>query len=253
MAGAWTAEEGEPMKMLFPSLLRLLSICLIAAQLSACTPFSTEPVPGPDKQGSGVLYGAASGAGAGAIIGANLTAATGPGAFIGAGFGALFGMMSGIQVDMLEENEIDRIIEQRELRELSWVQKVLIEHYSRRLEIHPSRDIYPADWFFAADSNTIRPEARRLVEEIGKSTRDRMPWSRVVVSVYSTAADSDSSYADYVTRRRSEELSTAFVSAGLEPRRIIARGVTLPEPILIDPSDAPDRYKQAVEISYLDR
>ena len=42
------------------------------------------PTPGPDKQGEGLLFGAASGAGAGAVTGAQIASTTGPGIAIGA-------------------------------------------------------------------------------------------------------------------------------------------------------------------------
>ena len=109
----------------------------------ACSPFTTEPVPGPDKQAVGTWTGAATGAGAGAVVGAQVTAAAGPGAWIGAGFGAVFGMFSGLGIDLLEEDQINRQIQEQEMRELSWVHEVLAEHYARRMELHPNRDIFP--------------------------------------------------------------------------------------------------------------
>lgn len=219
----------------------------------ACSPFTTKPVPGPDKQAVGTWAGAAAGAGAGAVTGAQLTSAAGPGAWVGAGFGAVFGLFSGLGVDLLEEDQINRQMQQDELRELSWVHEVLAEHYARRLELHPNRDIYPADWFFDSDSIEVKEDSKRLVQEIAKITRNRMPWSRIVIAVYNTSEDPNAAYSQHLTKRRAEELAVMFVGVGMEPRRILTQAVTISEPILIDPDDTHGRYRQAVEIIALDR
>ena len=229
-----------------------LFIPVFLMQAAACSPFSLKPKPGPDKQFEGTFVGAASGAGTGAIIGAQVTAPTGPAAFIGAGFGAIFGGLSGLGIDLLEEDQLKRQAELRRLQELAWVHEVLAEHYSRRMELHPNRDIYPADWFFEGDSVKLRVEGRSLVKEIARITKERMPWSRIVVAVYSTSADSDSTYAKYLTKSRSNELAVELVRGGIEPRRVLTQGITMSEPILIDPDDNHDRYRQAVEIIALD-
>lgn len=230
----------------------LLSLTLLAASFVSCTPFSAQPEPGPDKQFSGTVLGAASGAGAGAVIGAQVTAAMGPAAFVGAAFGAVFGMMNGLGIDLLEEDELRRLEELAELREKTWVQEVLAEHYQRRLELHPNRDIYPADWFFEGDSVELRGEAKALLREIGKLNENRMPWSRLLVAAYATSRDKESQYSRHLTERRAEAVGLALVQAGIEPRRVLTQGLTLNEPILIDPDDHRDRYRQAIEIIPLD-
>lgn len=226
-------------------------MCLLLT-MTACSPFTGEPRPGPDKQFTGTFYGALAGAGAGAVTGFETTAAAGPGAWIGAGFGGVFGMLSGLGVDLLEEDELRRADEQQYLREVAWVHEILSEHYARRMELHPNRDIYPADWFFESDSSSLKPEAELLVREIAHFTRRRMPWSRIMVAAYVTSRDSESSYATYVTQRRAEAIATGFVRAGMEARRVRARGITLQEPLLLDPDDYPGRYRQAIEIIPLD-
>ena len=94
---------------------------------------------------------------------------------------------------------------------------------------------FPADWFFESDSVEIKPESRRLVEEIARMTRNRMPWSRIVIAVYNTSQDPAAAYPQHLTKRRAEELAVAFVGVGMEPRRILTQAVTISEPILIDP------------------
>lgn len=225
--------------------------CIVA--LVGCSPFSTQPQPGPDKQFVGTMSGAASGAGAGAVIGAQLTASTGPGAVLGAGFGALFGMLSGLGVDMLEEDELRRQRELATLREKAWIQEVLAEHYQRRMELHPSRDIYPADWFFKGDSVELRPEAEALVHEIGKLSEERMPWSRLLVAAYVSSADPESSYSQHLSEKRAQAIALTLIRAGIEPRRVVTQGIPINQPILIDPDDHSERYRQAIEIIPLDR
>ncbi len=226
--------------MLFPT---------IVLAFSSCSPFSAQPIPGPDKQGSGLLSGAALGAG----VGAEVTAVSGPGIWAGAGLGALLGMAGGIGTDSAEEAQIRNAEEVARLSSLDRAHRVLRDYYQRSMELHPGRDLFPADLFFVQDSVALRPEACELVNELALLTRRRMPWSRIVVAAYTTSSDPQSTYAEYLTRRRAEELAMHFVRAGIEPRRIAAQSVTLPEPIFVDPFDSPSRYRQAIEIIRLDR
>ena len=78
-------------------------------------------------------------------------------------------------------------------------------------------------------------------------------WSRIVVASYVTTRDKDSAYAQFVTKRRAEQIANEFVRAGIEPRRVQIKGIPVEEPILIDPDDSPSRYRQAIEIIPLDR
>ncbi len=235
-------------------LSAILFFCiLILPAFSGCTLFSDEPIPGPDKQSVGTFSGAAIGAGTGAVYGFQVGAGAGPGAWVGAAFGAVYGMINGLGFDLIEEDELMREAEQQRLREIAWVQEVLQEHYARRLELHPTRDIYPADWFFDADSPTLKPSAVLLARELGYLTQQRMPWSRIVVAAYVTTNDKESAYAQYVTKKRAQEIALQFIKAGVEPRRVLTQGIPVAEPILVDPDDAPGRYRQAIEIIPLDR
>lgn len=235
------------------SKLVTLLLVLSFAMLGGCTLFSTKPKPGPDKQAVGTFTGAAIGAGTGAVYGAQVGAGAGPGAWVGAAFGAVYGLFSGLGVDLLEEDGMRRELEEQRLREIAWVQEVLDEHYARRLELHPNRDIFPADWFFEGDSAELKPSAVILARQIGYLTKQRMPWSRIVVAAYVTTNDKSSTYAQYVTKKRAEEIALQFVRAGMEPRRVLTQGVPVSQPILIDPDDSPSRYRQAIEIIPLDR
>ncbi len=219
----------------------------------SCSPFTSDPVPGPDKQSVGTFTGAAIGAGTGAVTGAQVGAGAGPGAWVGAAFGAVYGMFKGLGIDLLEEDQIRRLVEEQHLRELALAQRMLAEHYSRRLELHPGRDIFPADWFFENDSSKLKPEAKILARELGAMTKQRMPWSRIAVVSYLAVKDKNSSYADYLTQKRAEEVALEFVNAGVEPRRILAQGAVIDQTVLIDPYDSRTRYRQAIEIVAVDR
>lgn len=218
----------------------------------SCSFFEPKPLPGPDKQFRGTVLGGGIGAGIGAVTEFQLYGSTTSGAWIGAGFGAVYGLLAGLGVDLLEENQITRQMEEQKLRETAWVREVLAEHYERRLELHPSRDIYPADWFFHADEVRLRPGADLIVREIAQMAKVRKPWSRILVASYSTAINPESSYSEYLNRTRSQNIATELVKSGVEPRRIITKGLTLSEPILIDPLDAPNRYRQAIELIMVD-
>ncbi len=225
---------------------------LVCGWLVGCAPLANNPVPGPDKQGTGGIYGAMIGAGSGAVTGAQLGAGTGPGAVVGAGLGAVWGAVTGLGTDLLEEDQLRRQEELQRTRELAWVQEVLNDHYKRRLELHPSRDIFPADLFFEADDTKLKGSSVLLVQEIASMMKRRMPWSRLAIVSYSTSSEPQNSYSSFLTEKRANEIATQFIKAGVEPRRVTWKGKVVSDPILLDPYDKPNRYRQAVEIVTLD-
>lgn len=238
--------------------LTLRRVALFTAALAVsgaaigCSPFTLDPVPGPDKQAVGTYGGAALGAVSGGVIEKQLYGSITQGSFIGAAFGAIYGLFSGLGVDLLEEDALRRFDELRKAREMAWVQEVLAEHYARRLELHPNRDIFPADWFFETDHSELRPEAVVLAQEVGKLAQRRAPWSRIVITAYVTTPSHDSTYAQYLSKKRAQEIALQFIRAGVEPRRVLTESLTIDQPILIDPEDHPDRYRQAIEIVAVD-
>jgi outer membrane protein OmpA-like peptidoglycan-associated protein len=229
-----------------------VGLAVLTLLAGACSPGASEPVPGPDKQGAGTVYGAVVGAGTGAVTGAQLSAATGPGAWVGAGLGGVFGMVSGIGVDLLEEDQLQRKEEFRRLRLQAWAQEVLQEHYERRLAVHPSRDIFPADLFFEPGSAKLKPEGQVLIHELAQLSKTRSPWSRMLITSYLTSANADSPFASSINEKRADELGLHFVRCGVEARRVVTQGVVLDSPLVQDPDDHPSRYRQAIEFLPLD-
>ena len=228
-------------------ILRVSLVLLVSGVLLSC---SSKAISGPDKQGGGTWSAAAIGAGSGAVLGAQYGA--GGGAVLGAGFGAIIGMLQGVGIDLLEEERLLLDREETQLRNLSLTQEVLAEHYARRLELHPGRDIFPADLFFESDEVVIKKEAKPLVREIAALWRRRMPWSRILIAAYTTSENPKSKYGVFLSKRRAEAIVREFVRAGVQPRRLLARGEILREPVLIDSKDHPNRYYSAVEIVLLD-
>lgn len=222
---------------------------LLILGLSGCA----ANVAGPDKQFVGSAQGAIVGAGAGAVTGAQVSAATGPGAAIGAGLGAVVGGVKGYLVDLDEERIMKAAAEIRRERQRAIVHEILHDHYNRRLELHPTRDIYPADLFFFGDQAKLRPCARMLLREISVMNKERMPSSRLAVVAYNMSSDSEVVYGKELAERRARAIVNAMVEYGIEPRRMEARAVLMEEPLLIDPNDHPDRYRQAIELLPLDR
>jgi outer membrane protein OmpA-like peptidoglycan-associated protein len=211
------------------------------------------PTEGPDKQFAGTFGGAASGAGAGAITGFQVGAGTGPGALVGAGLGAVAGTIQGAVNDKNEADLMRLSAEMRAERQKAYVHEVLSDHYKRRLEIHPTRDIYPADLFFDGDSIILKPEGSALVKELARLNKKRVPWSRLIIAAYAKASDSESEFARRLCEKRSREIGDHLVAGGIEPRRIQTRVVLLDQPLVVDPSDDPSRYNQAIEIIPIDR
>lgn len=229
------------------------SIVLAFSSLFLSSCINKESVPGPDKQFSEMMQGAATGAGAGAVTGFQISAATGPGAAVGAGIGAISGAIQGASADLTEQQQLEMQYDIYHTRQLAYAQSTLEEHYKRRAELHPSRDIFPADLFFYGDEVKLKPEALPLIAEIARINKTRLPYSRLVVAVYAKSKDKDSAYAHHLTERRSREIVDAFVRNGIEPRRLSTRPIVITEPALIDPLDKPERYNQAVELIAYDR
>jgi len=228
----------------------LLFGLLVIGMMSACAP---HPYPGPDKQFEGTLQGAMSGAGAGAVTGFQVGAGAGPGAALGAGIGAIAGGLQGLAQDRIDDDLLGLSAKAREERERAYAQEILSEHYKRRAELHPTRDIFPADLFFIGDEVKLRPGAGAIIKEIARMNKERLPWSRLVVAAYVKANSPDSAFAWHLAQRRSRELCDCLIREGLEPRRVQTRAVVIKEPVLIDPHDRPDRYNQAIEIIPIDR
>lgn len=233
-------------------LSRVLSAFVCLCAFSSCHLISHEPLPGPDKQARGTVVGAVAGAGSGAVTGFQMGIGTGQGALVGMALGAVYGTVSGLGLDLLEEDQMRREFETQQLKEIAWAHEALAEHFARRLELYPGRDIFPADLFFDADESVLRPQGALLADRLAELTRQRMPWSRIVIASYVTSKDAESSYARYITRKRADEIARHFVRGGVEPRRVFTKAITLPEPLVVDPNDYPDRYRQAIEIVALD-
>ena len=194
------------------------------------------------------------GAGAGAITGFQLSSVTGPGVAVGAGFGAVAGGIQGLIQDKNEEHDLKLAAELKKERERAYVHAILEEHYKRRLELHPTRDIYPADLFFLGDQANLKKESHALVEEIARLNKERFPWSRLVIACYAKSIDPESEFTQTLCERRSRDIADNLVRGGLEPRRLVTRSVIIDSPLLVDPLDQDaGRYNQAIEIIPIDR
>jgi hypothetical protein len=228
----------------------LLSSLLTAALLTGC---SSRPVEGPDKVFAGEITGALQGAGAGAVTGLQVGAGTGPGAVVGAGFGFIAGAISGMIDDQSEEWSMKTAQQVREENNRAVAQETLADHYKRRMSLHPTRDIFPADLFFRGDAVTMCPSGKLLVRELARTNALRLPYSRLALATYIKASDATSDFARHLSEHRALAMVNEFTKAGFEPRRLVARPVIVEAPVLIDPLDHPARYNQAVEIIPLDR
>jgi len=232
-----------------------LSFALGVVLLGGCgfLQSNNNPRPGPDRQAEGTLEGALAGAGAGAVTGFQIGSGTGPGALVGAGFGAVAGGIQGAVQDSFDEQLLKLSAKARDERARIFAQETLEDQFKRRLQLHPTRDIYPADLFFHGDETRLRPSARALVHEIARLNKERASWSRLVVASYVKSASPDSEYGQRLAERRSREIVDELVRGGLEPRRLQTRAVLTNAPLLIDPLDRPDRFNQALELIALDR
>lgn len=223
-------------------------LCLFALMGSGCS-----PRPGPDKPYISSAQGAAGGAVSGALTGAQVSAGTGPGAIVGAGLGAAFGAISGIAAEQIDEAALKQQKETEEERSRAIAQAIIQESLERQVEIHPSREIYPADVFFGGDGFVLTEQGQAVVKELARLNKNRLAYSRLGVTAYVMSKDgSESSYSQELGARRAEAFTNAMVRAGLEPRRIVPRVVIVDQPLVRDPLDDRRRFNQAIELSPLD-
>ncbi len=227
--------------------IRGLTLAALAV-ICGCGPM----IPGPDRQFEGTAGGAVVGAGTGAVTGFQVSAATGPGAAIGAGFGAVAGAISGAVRDSEEDDLMHMSVEARAERERAYVHQLLQDHYQRRLELHPSRDIFPADMFFVGDQTKLCRSGKLLVKEIAALNSNRMPWSRLIIAVYAKAKG-ESDFARHLAEERARSLADELAKSGMNPRRIETQPMIVDAPVLIDPLDDPERYSQSVELILHDK
>ena len=226
------------------------SLLLVGYVLSGCT--ANAPVAGPDKQAGGTIEGAITGAGAGAVTGFQISAATGPGAALGAGFGAVLGGVRGAVLDGEEERSLAIAAEAERERERIGAQRVLSGNLERRLNLHAGRDIYPADVFFGSGSVDLCPAGEALVTELARMLQDRLSWSRLSVVAYTVSRDKRSVYGNHLSQGRAITIVNELIRRGLEPRRLVASAKVVKNPILIDSTDHPARFSEAIEIVLLD-
>jgi outer membrane protein OmpA-like peptidoglycan-associated protein len=231
----------------------LVRFPIIVSSLLICGCFNRPVNPDLDNVAKAKITGAITGAGSGAITGFRLGSGTGPGAAIGAGLGAVAGGLRGIVQDNLElqQLELRRGIEDERSRQQA--HDIIASFYQRRLELHPTRDIYPADIFFDGDSMEISKSGRQIIKELSLLNENRMPWSRFAVISYIKAENgANTTFAKHQSEIRALKIANLFIKGGIEPRRIEVFGITMKEPILIDYQEKPDRFAQAIEFIPLD-
>jgi len=227
----------------------LIKISIIIFIFSSCTKF----YPGPDKTFSNGATGAVTGGAAGAVTGFQIGSGLGPGAVVGAGLGFAAGAVHGLVRDRQEVQLKNLQNETVEEKRKAIAQKLIMENYERRMRLHPSRDIYPADIFFVGGSATLRSCAKDLIAQIVELNKDRMTWSRFAVTSYVKSLDHTNEYAINLAKDRAISIANELIHKGFDQRRIENRAVLIEAPILIDDNDHPARYNQAIEFIPIDR
>jgi len=231
------------------TIAKIAVLALSALLLGSCA----SHIPGPDKQGEGVLVGAAMGAGSGAVTGFQFGAASGPGAAIGAGVGAVAGGVKGFMQDYVEEGQLRIKRGSEKEQEIAFAQRILAEQYRRRVDLHPTREIYPADIFFTPGTSKLSGSGKIILSEIAALNSNRLSWSRLAIASYVKSSDDDSYFAKSLSEERAKRIGDLFTRQGIEPRRLVAYGIITKEPVLVDAYDDPFRYSEAVELIPLDR
>jgi len=238
-------------QVLMFKMKRILSAIIITLLLPGCADYS-KPIPGRDKQGAGLVSGALMGAGSGIITGAQFGASVGPGAFIGMGFGALWGSLQGLGLDLLEDEDFRILLEVAKTDDEVLAQYTLLEHIEIKSELHPGRDIFPADIFFENGDVKLSRNGAAVARLVTGILSRRSPSSRLEITSYIVSRDKKSTYAKFLGKKRNNAIGITLVGAGIEPRRLVFKTVVVDNPIVIDKYDSRNRYAQALEFALMD-
>lgn len=208
--------------MFAPKAFAALAVVALSA---ACTDPNTGEY---SRERSGLLSGAA--------IGGLLGAATGSGnrtpeVLIGAGLGAIAGGAIGGHLD-------------RQAAELRGSLGPQVDVRNTGSEIIVTM---PQDILFATDSATLRGDLRADLTAIAGNLQ-RYPDSTVIVTGH-TDSTGTAAYNQGLSERRADAVGAVLISAGVPPRRIVARGAGQSQPIASNETAVGRAQNRRVEIT----
>jgi len=206
---------------------KILSICVLAATLSAC---ATDPYTGESKVSKtawGTGIGTAVGAGIGALAGGS------KGALIGAGVGALGGAATGGYMDL----------QARELRQQLTGTGVQVQDLGNGQILL----IMPGNITFATDSAVFQPGFNSVLDSVAKVLA-KYNKTAVYVTGYTDNTGSDA-YNNKLSQERASAVANYLSLRGVNASRMVVRGLGKSNPVASNATAEGRAQNRRVELS----
>ena len=177
----------------------------------------------------GAVIGAGAGAAVGGVIG-NQTGSTARGAIIGAAVGGAAGAIIGHQMDQ-QAKELDQSIAGAK-----------VERFGEGIEV-----TFDSGLLFDFDSDRIKPEAAKNLQELAKSL-NKFGNSNLMI-VGHTDSQGEDAYNMALSVRRANAASAYLQSQGVPASRISTAGRGESEPVASNDTDAGRQQNRRVEVA----
>lgn len=199
------------------------------AALVAVTAFATSGCASMNQKERGAVIGAGAGAAVGGVIG-NQTGSTARGAIIGAVVGGAAGAIIGHQMDQ-QAKELDQSIPGAK-----------VERVGEGIEV-----TFESGLLFDFDSDRIKPEAAKNLQELAKSLNKFGDSNLLIVG--HTDSQGDDAYNMGLSLRRANSASAYLQSQGVPASRIKTSGRGETEPVASNDTDAGRQQNRRVEVA----
>jgi len=202
------------------ALRAALAVLLVVSGMAGCSSWS--------KEKKGAIIGAASGGALGAVIG-NATGSTARGAIIGAVVGGAAGTIIGHRMD-------------KQAQELQQnIPGAIVRRVGEGIEV-----TFASGLLFDFDSDRIRGEARRNLDELARSL-DKYPDTDLLIVGHTDAVGADQ-YNMGLSERRADSAARYIESQGVRTGiRTVGRGKR--EPVASNESDYGRQKNRRVEVA----
>ena len=201
----------------------------MAAALVLATTVATSGCASMNNKERGAVIGAGAGAAVGGVIG-NQTGSTARGAIIGAVVGGAAGAIIGHQMDQ-QAKELDQSIPGAK-----------VERVGEGIEV-----TFESGLLFDFDSDRIKPEAAKNLQELAKSLNKFGNSDLLIVG--HTDSQGDDAYNMGLSLRRANSASAYLQSQGVPASRIKTSGRGESEPVASNDTEAGRQQNRRVEVA----
>ncbi len=171
-------------------------------------------------------------AGGGALAGAKLGVGALPGAGVGLASAALISAIQSFVINRTDDSLLRLENSLKTAKYSSTGQQLLLSYWEIRNKYFPSRDIFPAEFFFEVDSTNLSSLGKGLLQEIYLLNKDRFPWSRFGIISYVTTTDDRNNFSKDLAVKQVRVIGSYLISLGLNPRRVSASASLTDRPLV---------------------